>query len=76
MALVEIKVPDIGDFNEVAVYAALFALLLGWRGLGRRGAGRTVVGEAAWEGFEMHMGRTTGEGLARRLRQGKLGCMR
>jgi adenosylcobyric acid synthase len=29
--------------------------------------GRTVVGDAAYEGFEMHMGRTTGEGLGRPL---------
>lgn len=27
--------------------------------------GRTVVGDGAYEGFEMHMGRTTGEGLSR-----------
>ena len=27
--------------------------------------GRTVVGDGAYEGFEMHLGRTTGEGLAR-----------
>lgn len=27
--------------------------------------GRTVVGEGAYEGFEMHIGRTTGEGLTR-----------
>ena len=29
--------------------------------------GRTVVGDGAYEGFEMHMGRTTGPGLARPL---------
>lgn len=29
--------------------------------------GRTVVGDGAYEGFEMHMGRTTGEGLGRPL---------
>lgn len=29
--------------------------------------GRTVVGQGAFEGFEMHMGRTTGEGLTRPL---------
>jgi len=28
-------------------------------------AGRTVVGDCLYEGFEMHMGRTTGEGLDR-----------
>jgi adenosylcobyric acid synthase len=30
-------------------------------------SGRTVHGEGAYEGFEMHMGRTTGEGLSRPL---------
>ncbi len=29
--------------------------------------GRTVAGDGAYEGFEMHMGRTTGPGLARPL---------
>jgi len=29
--------------------------------------GHTVAGDGAYEGFEMHMGRTTGEGLARPL---------
>lgn len=29
--------------------------------------GRTVVGDGVYEGFEMHMGRTTGEGLGRPL---------
>ena len=29
--------------------------------------GRTVVGDGAYEGFEMHMGRTTGDGLTRPL---------
>ncbi|HEX8472034.1 MAG TPA: cobyric acid synthase, partial [Brevundimonas sp.] len=30
-------------------------------------SGRTVLGDGAYEGFEMHMGRTTGEGLTRPL---------
>ena len=29
--------------------------------------GRTVLGDGAYQGFEMHMGRTTGEGLGRPL---------
>ena len=30
-------------------------------------SGRTVLGDGAYDGFEMHMGRTTGEGLTRPL---------
>jgi adenosylcobyric acid synthase len=36
--------------------------------------GRTVVGDGGWEGFEMHMGRTTGKGLTRPLLLREDGC--